>query len=118
LCCKSTRPLPSVDMEAVIIQSLEWRDIEKLKWRCGKLKCSLIYEVEQYLEEKKRFPPKWSEVENNCGQCWFVVNFNIMSDEVIAKTSEWEIFRSQLADIRRLYKEKKKEAEELKKNKA
>ncbi len=116
LCCKSTRPLPTVDMEAVIIQSLEWRDIEKLKGRCGKLKCSLVYEVEQYLEEKKRFPPRGVEIENSCGQCGFVVNFNIMSDEIIARSSEWEIFRSQLVDIRRIYHEKKQQhKEQLKK---
>jgi hypothetical protein len=34
LCCKSTRPLPSVEIENIILQNLEWRDIEKLKWRC------------------------------------------------------------------------------------
>lgn len=103
LCCKSTRPLPNVDMEAVIIQWLEWRDIEKLKGRCGKLKCSLIYELEQYLEERKKFPKKWTEVENNCGQCWFVLNFNIISNEIVAKTWEWDIIRFKLDEIKKIY---------------
>ena len=58
LCCKSTRPLPSVEIENIIIQNLEGRDIEKLKGRCGKLKCSLVYELEMYTEEGKKFPPK------------------------------------------------------------
>jgi len=58
LCCKSSRPLPSVEIENIIIQNLEGRDIEKLKGRCGKLKCCLIYELELYLDESKKFPPK------------------------------------------------------------
>ncbi len=62
LCCKSSRPLPSIEIENIIIQNLEGRDIEKLKGRCGKLKCSLIYELELYAEESKKFPPKWSYV--------------------------------------------------------
>ncbi|MBU0626367.1 hypothetical protein KKG31_06920 [Patescibacteria group bacterium] len=31
LCCKSTRPLPSIEIENIIIQNLEGRDIERLK---------------------------------------------------------------------------------------
>jgi cell fate regulator YaaT (PSP1 superfamily) len=50
--------LPSVEIENIIVQNLEGRDIEKLKGRCGKLKCSLVYELELYIEEGKRFPHK------------------------------------------------------------
>jgi cell fate regulator YaaT (PSP1 superfamily) len=45
-------------MENLVMQNLEGRDIEKLKGRCGKLKCSLIYELETYIQESKKFPPK------------------------------------------------------------
>jgi cell fate regulator YaaT (PSP1 superfamily) len=58
LCCKSNRPLPSIDVEDLLIQHLDGRDIERLKGRCGKLKCSLVYEVETYVSESKEFPPK------------------------------------------------------------
>jgi cell fate regulator YaaT (PSP1 superfamily) len=58
LCCKSTRALPSVEIENIVLQNLEGRDIEKLKGRCGKLKCSIMYELELYTEESKKFPHK------------------------------------------------------------
>jgi cell fate regulator YaaT (PSP1 superfamily) len=58
LCCKSNRPLPSIDVEDLLIQHLDGRDIERLKGRCGKLKCSLIYEVETYIEESKAYLQK------------------------------------------------------------
>jgi cell fate regulator YaaT (PSP1 superfamily) len=34
LCCKSYMVLPNVEIEAVILQNLEGRDIEKLKGKC------------------------------------------------------------------------------------
>ncbi len=87
--CKTSLALPSVEMENLVIQNLEWRDIEKLKWRCGKLKCSLIYELETYMEESKKFPPKWSYVENTWSEIsWTVFSFNIMNGDVTVKTKE------------------------------
>ena len=87
--CKTSLALPSVEMENLVIQNLEWRDIEKLKWRCGKLKCSLIYELETYIEESKKFPPKWSYVENTWSEvCWTAFSFNIMNGDVTVKTKD------------------------------
>lgn len=87
--CKTTLALPSVEMETLILQNLEWRDIEKLKWRCGKLKCSLIYELETYIEESKKFPPKWSYVETKWAEIsGTVFSFNIMNGDVTVKTKE------------------------------
>lgn len=101
LCCKSTRPLPSIEIENIVLQNLEGRDIEKLKGRCWKLKCCLIYELEQYTEESKKFPQKWSEVcmSNNCDMCWFVTSYNIMTNEVNVKTKDWWFFRVPLTLI-------------------
>lgn len=101
LCCKSSRALPSVEMENIILQNLEWRDIERLKWRCGKLKCSLIYELELYTEESKKYPPKWSEVDcKSCEAKWYSTSYNIMTWEVTIKTSEWETFRVPVAQLK------------------
>ncbi len=103
LCCKSTRPLPSVEIENIVLQNLEWRDIEKLKWRCGKLKCSLIYELETYIEESKKFPPKWSYVENvGCEVCGIVSSFNIMNGDVTIKTKDWAIVRIPYTTIKKI----------------
>jgi len=101
LCCKSSRALPSVEMENIILQNLEWRDIERLKWRCWKLKCSLIYELELYTQESKKYPTKWSEVE--CKECdvkWFSTSYNIMTWDVTIKTSEWETFRIPVSQLK------------------
>jgi predicted metal-binding protein len=34
LCCKSNMILPNIEIEAIILQNLEGRDIEKLKGKC------------------------------------------------------------------------------------
>ncbi len=106
LCCKSTRPLPSVEIENIVLQNLEWRDIEKLKWRCGKLKCCLIYELEQYAEESKKFPAKWSEVclKSNNDMCGFVTSYNIMTNDVSVRTKDWWFFRVPLTMIQKVLK--------------
>lgn len=95
LCCKSTRPLPSIEIENIVLQNLEGRDIEKLKGRCWKLKCCLMYELEQYAEESKKFPSKWSEVclKNNCEMCGFVTSYNIMTNDVSVRTKDGGFFR-------------------------
>ncbi len=105
LCCKYHRPLPSIDVETLMAQHLEWRDIERLKWRCGKLKCCLIYEAELYFEENKKFPPvgtcfgsEWCE---NC----YVSSFNIINWKIHLKDDEWNSF---IVDLDELKKEWKK----------
>lgn len=109
LCCKSTRPLPSVEIENIILQNLEGRDIEKLKWRCGKLKCCLIYELELYVEEGKKFPPKGSTVcaKSNPNQCGFVTSFNIMTNEVSVKFDEGWFLKLPLSLIQTAVKKNK-----------
>jgi cell fate regulator YaaT (PSP1 superfamily) len=92
--CKTTMPLPSIEMENLILQHLEWRDIERLKWRCGKLKCSLIYELYIYKEESKKYPPKWSQVKFKKWDVeWIATSYNIMTWDVTIKTKDGEIFR-------------------------
>lgn len=109
LCCKSNRPLPSVDIEDVIIQQLEWRDIERLKGRCGKLKCSIIYEVETYIQESEKFPLKGQKVEvPECDICGICTSFNINTQEVIIKTEDDSRIRISLDAIKRSLEEKKK----------
>jgi len=116
LCCKSSRALPSVEMENIILQNLEWRDIERLKWRCWKLKCSLIYELELYIQESKKYPTKWSLVE--CEACWdskwYSTSYNIMTWDVTIRTENWEMFRvpvSQLKVIKTKQQEKLENAQ-------
>lgn len=103
LCCKSSRALPSVEIENIVLQNLEGRDIEKLKWRCGKLKCSLVYELETYVEESKKFPAKWSYVESKwCEVCGTALSFNIMNGDVTVKTKDSVIVRIPYTVIKKI----------------
>jgi cell fate regulator YaaT (PSP1 superfamily) len=101
--CKTSLPLPSVEMENLVLQHLEWRDIEKLKWRCGKIKCSLIYELDIYIQESKKFPPKWSYVENEWREVSGIVSsFNIMNGDVTIKTKDGVILRIPYTTIKKI----------------
>jgi len=92
--CKTFRPLPNVEIENVAMQGLEWRDIEKLKWRCWKLKCSLIYEADLYQEETKTFPLKSSTVKiKNSEIKGTILSINIMNKDVKIRTDNWEIYK-------------------------
>lgn len=92
--CCSLGKLPSVEMDNITLQWLEWRDVEKLKWRCWKLKCSIVFERELYIEETEKFPKKWAIWTMN-GQKCTCIWYNIMNGEIVAKTQEWEILRWQ-----------------------
>ena len=59
LCCKTCTMLPNIEIESVVMQNLEGRDIERLKGKCWKLKCCLLYELDLYVNESKKFPRKW-----------------------------------------------------------
>lgn len=98
--CKTTMPLPSIEMENLILQNLEWRDIERLKWRCGKLKCSLMYELDVYKEESKKYPAKWSEIRlKHSKQEWIATSYNIMSWDVTIKIKDWWMTKVPTEDI-------------------
>lgn len=121
--CKTTLPLPSIEMENIILQNLEWRDIERLKWRCGKLKCSLIYELDIYRKESKNYPPKWSKVKTLKSNIeWLATSYNIMTWDVTIKTEDWEIFRIPTEDVKvtklpdpKVKSDEEKELEKVKK---
>ncbi len=94
--CCSLGKLPSVEMDNIALQGLEWRDVEKLKWRCGKLKCSIVFERSLYLEETKKFPKKGETVTIPEGITWQCIGHNIMTGEITLKTEKWEIHRTTL----------------------
>ena len=98
--CKTTMQLPSIEMENLILQNLEWRDIERLKGRCGKLKCSLMYELDVYREESKKYPAKWSEVKlKHSKQEWIVTSYNIMSWDITIKIKDGGMTKVSADDV-------------------
>ena len=101
LCCKSNTVLPNIEIEAVIFQGLEGRDIEKLKGKCWKLKCCLLFELDFYVQESKKYPQKGTRISTcktlnhckseNCNaeECQGVVtSFNVITQEVSIRTKE------------------------------
>lgn len=103
--CCGNGVLPSIDMENLVLQSLEGRDIEKLKWRCGKLKCSVVYERYLYLEEADKFPSKWDTVQY-ADLKWRCINRNIMNQEVAIKTEDWHVVRTHYKNVKIIWKGK------------
>ena len=101
LCCKTCTMLPNIEIESVVMQNLEWRDIERLKWKCWKLKCCLLYELDLYVNESKKFPHKGSKVDmrwlyerkmdENDDNEWIVASYNIITQDVNIKTKDWFI---------------------------
>lgn len=93
LCENSTRDLPEVTMDDIILQNLDGRDIERLKSWNGKFKPSLGYEVELYREESKKYPPRGSMVKDTTKNItWTVLSYNIMNGDVKIKTKDGDIF--------------------------
>ena len=98
LCCKTCTMLPNIEIESVVMQNLEWRDIERLKWKCWKLKCCLLYELDLYINEGKKFPRKWSKIDlswlrerrldETDDNTWVVASYNIITQDVNIKTKD------------------------------
>jgi len=67
LCCSSWRnKLDTVSTQAARVQELP-QNAEKLTGQCGKLKCCLMYELDQYIEAHKDFPDVLLELETEKG---------------------------------------------------
>ena len=67
LCCSTWRTdFTSITSEAAIKQGLS-PNAEKMTGRCGKLKCCLTYELDQYLEALEDFPNELLTIETDKG---------------------------------------------------
>ncbi|MFA7285007.1 MAG: regulatory iron-sulfur-containing complex subunit RicT [Candidatus Absconditabacterales bacterium] len=106
--CCSLGVLPTIDMENVVMQSLEGRDIEKLKGRCGKLKCSVVYERYRYVQETADYPKKGDTIQYNNfqGRC---IGHNAILGEIVGKAPEGGVFRGPKAQVTIVEKAKARE---------
>ena len=107
--CCSMGALPTIDMENVVMQSLEGRDIEKLKGRCGKLKCSVVYERYRYLEETADYPKKGDTI-SYAGQEWRCIGHNAILSEIVWKAQDGHVFRGPKSQTRIVEKAKTRES--------
>lgn len=100
--CKTFKhPMPHVDHETIMLQQLEGRDVEKLKWLCGKLKCSLNYEKDYYEQETKKYPSRWTyfTFQGDKVKC---LGFNVMTQEIkIRNETTEQITKLSLQDYTR-----------------
>jgi len=102
IACQGLGLLPSVEMETITMQGLEGRDTERLKGRCWKLKCSLLYELEIYAQEGKDFPHRGEKIQcPNSKQNGIVSSYNIITREVVIKTEDWGVLRVPLSLIKK-----------------
>ena len=63
LCCSSWRTrLPSIQQSVIQAQNLS-SNIDKYMGHCGKLKCCLTYEVDNYIDARKDFPKELLELD-------------------------------------------------------
>lgn len=93
LCAKSTRDLPEPTMDDIFIQWLEWRDVERMKNRWGRLDRTFGYETDFYKTEMKNYPTKGSTVSDKAGNVtWTVLSVNVLTWDVKIKTEDREIF--------------------------
>lgn len=74
-------PLPNVEGDVINLQHLEWRDIDKLKDRSGKLDHTLNFEKDIYEEESKRYPYR-GEVVTFEGKKMKCTGMNILTQEI------------------------------------
>ncbi len=56
-------------------------NIEKLTGMCGRLKCCLDYELEQYLDAMKKFPPENTRIETERGTLQ-IIKFDLLGERV------------------------------------
>lgn len=101
--CKMFRhPMPNVESDTVMLQQLEWRDVEKLKWLCGKLKCSLNYEKDYYESETKKYPHKWTFF-RYMGDDVKCIGYNILTQEIKIRNDKTEqILKISLDDYQKI----------------
>lgn len=96
LCCTTNKyPVPSVETETIILQNLESRWVENLKWHCWKLKCSLNFEKWTYEEDLKKYPLKWKLFTYN-GSEYMCISNNIFTGETVAQNPSWWSYKTLL----------------------
>lgn len=88
VCCSNfLKSLPAVSMNAAREQNIAFKGPESLTGVCGKLKCCLNYEAEQYKQLKKQFPAFGAsgKIEN---EYFTVIGMDILNSKIKLKSAE------------------------------
>ena len=109
LCClKFLKNLGNVGTELIFDQQLAHRGTERLSGICGRLKCCLLFEEENYKELAKNLPVVGSIVKTKRGE-GKVINWHILTQSVDIKTDKGTITNVPIGEIRSIKHEKPKE---------
>ena len=113
LCCsKFLKNIPVVPIHAPKVQDLMYKDMDNLLWVCGKLKCCLNYEVQQYQDIKKNMPNIWTSVFIDWKK-WIIIWVDIFSQKVKIKTSDFAKIYD-LDEIKEFLEKKNEQKPEIK----
>jgi len=100
LCCvKFLKDLPSVTTEDARAQQMEHRGSERISGLCGRLKCCLGFETEQYRELLKDMPKIGKAVEVDGKKC-VVVELDILSQKVTVKFEDKNKKKVSIKDLK------------------
>lgn len=100
LCCvKFLKTLPSVTTEDARVQQMGHRGSERISGLCGRLKCCLGFESEQYRELLKNMPNIGKAVKVNGKKC-AVTEIDTLSQKVIVKFEDGNKKKVSLEDLK------------------
>ncbi|MCK5476020.1 MAG: stage 0 sporulation protein [Candidatus Pacebacteria bacterium] len=100
LCCvKFSGSLKSVTTEDAKAQQMGQRGSERLSGLCGRLKCCLGFEADQYRENLKKMPKIGEEVKVDNKKCK-VTDLNIMELNVIVEFEDKSKIKVNIKDIK------------------
>ncbi|PIU07381.1 MAG: stage 0 sporulation protein [Candidatus Moranbacteria bacterium CG_4_8_14_3_um_filter_34_16] len=99
LCCvEFSKNIPSITTDMARIQKISYRKAEKLSGLCGRLKCCLSYEAEQYKEMLQGMPEMYSIVETKEIK-GTVVELNAIKQEIRIKTEDGKYLTLKKEDL-------------------
>lgn len=88
ICCSNHLAiLPSVTMDSAREQNIAFKGTESLSGLCGKLKCCLNFEAEQYKKLKKQFPSFGDKIKIN-GEKYAVIGMDILNGKIKLRGEE------------------------------
>ena len=93
-----SKNIPSITTDMARIQKISYRKAEKLSGLCGRLKCCLSYEAEQYKEMLQGMPEMYSIVETKEIK-GTVVELNAIKQEIRIKTEDGKYLTLKKEDL-------------------
>jgi cell fate regulator YaaT (PSP1 superfamily) len=99
LCCLSfLTKLGNVTTELIFDQQVAHRGIDRLSGICGRLKCCLLYEEENYKELTKNLPPVGSQVNTSRGE-GKVIDWHILKQTVMIEIDKDTVIEVPVQEI-------------------